>query len=282
MAPQDISAGMLRRQPHNLNEQSFDATVLLIQGVLDSGVDVTQIFVDTVGDPKTYAAKLQRAFPRHGHIEWTVARKADATYPIVGAASIAAKVTRDACIDRWLYAEPTLPYDGAVQAGKRKREEEDEDAASTLWETGSGYPGDPKTVRYLRETLDPIFGWAGIVRFSWATAKSLLEEPYTHKDPSATSLFGTPYPTSTRAYKVHWIDEAAKEAKQSTLKGFFTRKPTARTFATAATDTSAVAEASGGSEMQQVMRHDRKALQEQRPEAWHRMALTSCSATDFL
>ena len=43
MSPQDISAGMLRRRPHNLNAQSCDATVLLIQGVLDSGVDVTKV-----------------------------------------------------------------------------------------------------------------------------------------------------------------------------------------------------------------------------------------------
>lgn len=43
VAPQDISAGMLRRKPHNLNAQSCDATVMLIQGVLDSGVDVTHV-----------------------------------------------------------------------------------------------------------------------------------------------------------------------------------------------------------------------------------------------
>ena len=106
MSPQDISAGMLRRIPHNLNQQSCDATVHLIQGVLNSGVDVTKIFVDTVGEPNAYAAKLKQYFPRHSHIEWIVARKADATYPIVGAASIAAKVTRDACVDHWMYAEP--------------------------------------------------------------------------------------------------------------------------------------------------------------------------------
>ena len=122
MSPQDISAGMMRRVPYNLNEQSCDATVQLIQGVLDAGIDVTHIFVDTVGEPTAYAAKLKRHFPRYGHIEWKVARKADATYPIVGAASIAAKVTRDACLENWVYAEQRL---SSAALGKRKRSDDD-------------------------------------------------------------------------------------------------------------------------------------------------------------
>ena len=40
MSPQDISAGMMRRVPYNLNEQSCDATVQLIQGVLLSLIHI--------------------------------------------------------------------------------------------------------------------------------------------------------------------------------------------------------------------------------------------------
>lgn len=50
--------------------------------------------------------------------------KADSKFKIVGAASIAAKVTRDACIDGWVWEEA--------------RKEDDEVAWTDV--LGSGYP----------------------------------------------------------------------------------------------------------------------------------------------
>jgi len=41
---------------------------------------------------------------------------------------------------------------------------------------GSGYPSDPKTQAYLKDGMDPVFGYKGIVRFSWATVKVLLDK----------------------------------------------------------------------------------------------------------
>ncbi|WFD31134.1 ribonuclease H [Malassezia sp. CBS 17886] len=235
IAPQDISADMLKRHPHNLNAQSTDATVALIQHVLDAGIDVTKIYVDTVGDPGTYSKTLRSYFPAYPHIAWTVTRKADAIYPIVGAASIAAKVTRDRCLETWVYAERLLPLQDTDDADAKRRRTDSvvDDARSSLWDPGSGYPGDPRTVRYLQHTLDPVFGWAGIVRFSWATAKTMLEERVGRQPAARTrsarstdaaangaptrTCLGTLCPTGPRAYAVRWMDEPA------TLTDFFVK-----------------------------------------------------------
>lgn len=54
-------------------------------------VNSFQVYVDTVGPPEKYEAKLSSIFPG---IKITVAKKADSLYPIVSAASICAKVSK--------------------------------------------------------------------------------------------------------------------------------------------------------------------------------------------
>lgn len=61
-----------------------------------------QVYVDALGTTTTYEAYLSRLFPG---INFTVETKADAKYKIVGAASVAAKVTRDAWISGWAFEE---------------------------------------------------------------------------------------------------------------------------------------------------------------------------------
>lgn len=102
--------------------------------------------MDTVGTASAYQSKLLKLFP---NIAITVSKKADSIYPIVSAASVCAKVTRDAAIG-------VLMPEGE--------------------EIGSGYPGDEKTKGWLKRGMDPVFGWeVGMARFSWATAKDMLE-----------------------------------------------------------------------------------------------------------
>lgn len=155
LSARDISAGILRADAtYNLNAQAADATVTLIKGVLARGVNVREIYVDTVGPPASYQAKLQRFFPA---IKITVAKKADSLYPCVSAASVCAKVTRDVALD--VLYEP------------HRRPDEEEGAAA--W--GSGYPSDPKLVTWLRGNMHPVFGWGPECRQSWSTAKDLVE-----------------------------------------------------------------------------------------------------------
>jgi ribonuclease H2 subunit A len=149
----------------------LDAALELIQLVLDQGVNVKQIFVDTVGDPDKYANKIRFRFPK---IKITVSKKADSLFSVVSASSICAKVVRDQIVQTW------------------KINEFEEDKQTI--EYGSGYPGgmninkrmrfyfffisnniDPQTKRFLNEYIDQIFGFPKFVRFSWSTASIIIE-----------------------------------------------------------------------------------------------------------
>ncbi|XP_064355441.1 ribonuclease H2 subunit A [Dromaius novaehollandiae] len=185
LSPPLISASMQQRAKYNLNELSQDAAADLIQEVLDAGVRVSQVFVDTVGPAETYESRLRRRFPGLGV---TVRPKADALFPIVGAASICAKVARDRAVKHWNFVE---------------------DLGEPDTDYGSGYPNDPRTKQWLLRNLDPVFGFPQLVRFSWATAQSLLQR---------------------HAVPLRWRDEAegAEDAAGSpSLLAFFARRPPA-------------------------------------------------------
>ena len=110
---------MLRRPPTNLNQQAQNATVLLIREVLARGVQLAHVYVDALGRTTTYEAYLSALFPDIG---FTVQAKADQTFKIVGAASVAAKVTRDAWIEGWLYEEDGPPVLLGADADEGKGE----------------------------------------------------------------------------------------------------------------------------------------------------------------
>jgi len=155
LSARDISANMLKpTSAYNLNSQAMDATVSLIQGVLDKRVNVKEIYIDTIGRPETYQKKLERIFPS---VRITVAKKADSLYPCVSAASVCAKVTRDAALEACWKAQ----HGGDMSMAERG------------W--GSGYPSDSRCVGWMRREMDPVFGWGVECRFSWGTVKEMLE-----------------------------------------------------------------------------------------------------------
>lgn len=159
LSAQDIGAGMLKNGgSYNLNAQAMDATIELIRGVLDKGVNVTEIYVDTIGKPSVYQKKLQLIFPT---INITVEKKADSLFPCVSAASVVAKVTRDVSCEALLEAY--------VQQNPSASTED-----PTTW--GSGYPSDARCVSWLKSAIDPVWGFGNECRFSWGTVKDMLEQ----------------------------------------------------------------------------------------------------------
>jgi len=91
LSPQDISGHMLGRINYNLNAMSHDCAISMVKRVLEQGVQLTELYVDTVGKEDFYQEKLERIFPQ---LQITVTSKADVKFPIVSAASICAKVGR--------------------------------------------------------------------------------------------------------------------------------------------------------------------------------------------
>ncbi|WOL16973.1 ribonuclease H2 subunit A isoform X3 [Canna indica] len=86
--PRELSAKMLKMTKINLNEISHNSAIGLVKRVLDMGVLLTEVYVDTVGDAEKYRIKLSEKFPG---IKFVVAKKADSLYPVVSGASIVAK-----------------------------------------------------------------------------------------------------------------------------------------------------------------------------------------------
>lgn len=167
MSARDIGANMMKPTgTYNLNAQAMDATIALIQGVYKRGVNIKEIYIDTIGNPATYQKKLERVFPT---AKVTVAKKADSLYPCVSAASVCAKVTRDVALEV-LYESYVPKPDEADGSGELNAIKVPEEAS---W--GSGYPSDARCTSWLKRNMDPVFGWGSECRFSWGTAKDMLD-----------------------------------------------------------------------------------------------------------
>jgi ribonuclease H2 subunit A len=163
MSARDISSNMMKPGArYNLNAQAMDSTVALIQGVYARGVNIKEIYIDTIGIPETYQKKLERLFP---NAKITVAKKADSLYPCVSAASVCAKVTRDAALE--------VLYDIYLEA--EREGDKDVEMQDQVPEWGSGYPSDARCTGWLKKNMDPVFGWGSECRFSWGTVKDMMD-----------------------------------------------------------------------------------------------------------
>lgn len=124
----------------NVNSLEVDAFVALVARHRPD-----RVYLDAPVAPRGIARFRAMLIARTGVTDWVVENKADATWPVVGAASIWAKTTRDAAI-------------------------------TTLGPVGSGYPSDPTTravIAGLLRSGAPLPPW---VRTRWSTIDLLRQQ----------------------------------------------------------------------------------------------------------
>jgi ribonuclease H2 subunit A len=91
ISPISISNAMMREsKKYSLNAMSHDCAIGMVKHFLNQGVNITQLYVDTVGIESYYQDKLQQLFPS---MKIVVCKKCDDIYPICSAASICAKAS---------------------------------------------------------------------------------------------------------------------------------------------------------------------------------------------
>jgi ribonuclease H2 subunit A len=166
ISAEEISDKMLRIAKVSLNVISHDACIDLVKSAIKKGFNITQLFVDTVGEKGSYQRKLKRIFP---NIEIVVSEKADDKYPIVSAASICAKVIRDKELQ--FYDTELKKKEGTDQEGGEIEIEEIKEMDRSF---GSGYLADQRTVDWMSRNTDKIFGFSSLVRFSWTPAQKAM------------------------------------------------------------------------------------------------------------
>lgn len=105
-----------------------------------------RVYLDAPVHPAGIPKLRDRLVHTTGVSDWVIEPKADATYPVVGAASIFAKLARDEAM-------------GALGA-----------------ELGSGYPSDPVTREWLRVRLAADVPLPAFVRTRWGTIDALRQQ----------------------------------------------------------------------------------------------------------
>jgi len=105
-------------------------------------VDAADVVAERFGE------NIQKKYK--GEIIITSEHEADVKYPVVSAASILAKVKRDSLVE-------ALKKDIGI-------------------DIGSGYPSDPKTIKFLEDWIEEHDAIPVFARSSWETSKRLLDK----------------------------------------------------------------------------------------------------------
>ena len=131
--PEEVSNEMLDVNGLNLNQLSYNSSAKLLRSVLEKGFRVKRILLDQLGPPAKHISEMRRQCGSllSPDTEILSESKADDRYPVVSAASIIAKVTRDELLEKWDYVE--------MKGGLKEIDHN----------FGCGYPSDPLVKKWL-------------------------------------------------------------------------------------------------------------------------------------
>lgn len=142
-----VEVAAIDRQGTDMNSLTLDAMADAVAGVIptEGGGQPTVIADASDRDAARFARRIVGRLPRSCAVR--AEHGADATFDVVGAASILAKVRRDRLIA---------------------------DLAREYGEIGSGYPGDPTTRSFLADYVRTHGDLPACARRSWKTCRDVL------------------------------------------------------------------------------------------------------------
>ena len=137
----------------NLNDLLYKNIVDILLELIEKCERINKVYIDLTGNKYKLLKFINN---RIGYVKWEIVaeHKADQKYIPVSVASIIAKVLRDKHIH---------------------------ELSKTYGDIGSGYPADPKTIKWLREYLKKHGELPPIVRRTWRTLKDIAPEYYVNK-----------------------------------------------------------------------------------------------------
>ena len=136
--------------PCEIDQENINTLGLREIARMIAAAEPDEVFIDVPARGRgiaTYCQKIRALLPKPG-VALIAENKADETYPVVSAASIIAKVTRDTMIEK-LRAE--------------------------YGDFGSGYASDPRTKKFVADCYADTGEFPEIVRHKWLTVRRFTD-----------------------------------------------------------------------------------------------------------
>jgi ribonuclease HII len=136
--------------PRQIDQNNINTLELLEMTRMIAAAEPDEVFIDVPTRGRgiaTYCQRIRALLPKPG-VALIAENKADQTYPVVSAASIIAKVTRDTVIEK---------------------------LRNEYGDFGSGYASDPRTKKFVADCYAATGEFPEIVRHKWLTVRRFTD-----------------------------------------------------------------------------------------------------------